>query len=313
MSQNRFGYCCINQTLKKNEGIQTNRTMRRATFDKKGLPYASELAEQNTRDLYRILEWNDANNIRVFRVTSTMFPWASEYAWEQLPDIDQILANLKKVGTFAAVAGQRLSFHPGPFNCLASPNDKVVANCIKDLSIHGDQMDMMGQPRDHNAKINIHIGAAYGDRQRALDTWCRNFDKLPDNVKCRLTVENDDRKSLYSTKMLYDSVYKRLGVPIVFDSHHFACGPQDSTYAEAFAMAYETWPSKIRPTCHHSNSRKHFEDPSCKSVAAHSDYYYEPFDSCGKSVDVALECKAKELALFDYLAQFESNDALLAA
>lgn len=78
-------------------------------------------------------------------------------------------------------------------------------------------------------------------------------------------------------------------------------------------MAYDTWPDGIRPTCHHSNSKKKYEDPTCKSVAAHSNYYYEPFDSCGKSVDVALECKAKEIAVFDYLRQFENHEKRLAA
>jgi UV DNA damage endonuclease len=189
----------------------------------------------------------------------------------------------------------------------------VVLNCIKDLSIHGEQMDMLGMPRDHNAKINIHIGAAYGDREAALDTWCRNFERLPESVRSRLTVENDDRKNLYSTKMLYESVYKRLGVPIVFDSHHFQCGPQDSSYEEAFLMAYETWPNGIRPVCHHSNSKKLHEDPTCRNPAAHSDYYYEPFDSCGKSVDVAMEAKAKELAVFDYLQKFEPAEEKQAA
>jgi UV DNA damage endonuclease len=291
----------------------TNRTMRRKTFDLKGLGYTSQLAFDNTRDLIRILEWNAEHGFEVFRMTSTLFPWASEYNVDDLPDIEGIRDNMHSAGELARKTGQRLSFHPGPFNCLASPKENVVLNCIKDLSIHGEQMDMLGMPRDHNAKINIHIGAAYGDREAALDTWCRNFERLPESVRSRLTVENDDRKNLYSTKMLYESVYKRLGVPIVFDSHHFQCGPQDSSYEEAFLMAYETWPNGIRPVCHHSNSKKLHEDPTCRNPAAHSDYYYEPFDSCGKSVDVAMEAKAKELAVFDYLQKFEPVEEKQAA
>jgi len=313
MSKNRFGYCCINQTLREKENIQTNRTMRRKTFDAKGLGYTSSLAFDNTRDLLRILEWNAENGFEVFRVTSTLFPWASEYQWEELPNFDQIRENLRKAGEIARSTGQRLSFHPGPFNCLASPKKTVVDNCVRDLSIHGDIMDMFDMPRDHFAKINIHIGASYGHRETALDTWCRNFEKLPESVRSRLTVENDDRPNLYSTKMLYESVYKRLGVPIVFDSHHFTCGPQDSSYEDAFLMAYETWPKDIRPMCHHSNSKKKYEDSSCKSAAAHSSYYYEAFDSCGKSVDVAMECKAKEIAVFDYLERFENREKRMAA
>lgn len=114
----------------------------------------------------------------------------------------------------------------------------------------------MGMPRDHWSKINIHIGASYGDRKTAINTWLRNFDGLSDSVKSRLTVENDDKANLYSTKMLYDWVYKAAGVPIVFDSHHFECGPQDVDYEESLLMAIDSWPQGIRPTCHHSNSRK---------------------------------------------------------
>jgi len=305
MSNNRFGYCCINLTLQKSEKIMTNRTMRRKTFDLKGLGYTSQLAFDNTRDLIRILEWNAEHGFEVFRMTSTLFPWASEYEMDALPDIEAIRENMRKAGEVARSTGQRLSFHPGPFNCLASPKENVVLNCIKDLSIHGEQMDMLGMPRDHNAKINIHIGAAYGDREAALDTWCRNFERLPESVRSRLTVENDDRKNLYSTKMLYESVYKRLGVPIVFDGFHYLHGPQDSSYEEAFLMAYDTWPMGIRPMCHHSTSRKDYEDET-SGKTAHSDYLHYEFDSCGKSVDVALEAKAKELALFDYVARFSN-------
>ena len=300
---NQFGYCCINTHLQKTEKVTTNRTMRKATFQLKGVDYVSELALQNVKGLLRIVEWNNENHVKVFRISSDMFPWASEYQWEDLPDMDQIRSYLSLAGQKATAAGQRLSFHPGPFNCLTSKKPDVVKRAVKDLAIHGDVMDMLQQPRDHRSKINIHLGGAYGDRPAAINRWVKNFDLLPDSVKSRLTVENDDRLNLYSVKMLFENVYNRTGVPIVFDSLHFACGPQDSSYQEAIDMAVSTWPKSIRPVCHHSNSRKLYEDPS-KQIKAHSDYYYTPFDSCGHSVDVSLEAKAKEQALFDYMQKF---------
>ena len=199
--------------------------------------------------------------------------------------------------------GQRLSFHPGPFNILTSPKEHVVVNSYKDLETHGEIFDIMGMPRSQAAKINIHIGASYGDREGSIERWCKNFEGLSESVKSRLTVENDDKKNLYSTKMLYDGVYKRLGVPIVFDSHHHACGPEDVSYEEAFLMAVDSWPKGVKPQCHHSNSKKKYEDPSVMANA-HSNFYYEPFDDCGFSVDVVLECKAKELALQKYIQDF---------
>ena len=172
---------------------------------------------------------------------------------------------------------------------LTSQSERVVLNALDELDKHGQVFDLMGLPNSPAAKINIHIGGAYGDRTSAMDRWCKNYERLSDSAKSRLTVENDDKPKLYSTKMLYDNIVKRTGTPIVFDSHHFDCGPQDSTYEEAFQMAVDSWPRGVRPQCHHSNSRKKYEDPTAR-VNAHSDWYYEPFNDCGNSVDVVLEC-----------------------
>ena len=306
----RFGYACINMSLQEAKPrITCNRSMIRRTFDAKGIEYASELALQNTADLIKHVAWNNMHGVKVFRVTSCLFPWASEYNLQDLPDFEAIKSNLEVAGKMALDNGQRLSMHPGQFNVLTSPREHVVQNCVTDLSIHGEIFDLMGMPRSQAAKINIHIGGAYGDHKSATDRWVKNYDLLPDSVKSRLTVENDDKPSMYSTKMLYEMIYKRTGTPIVFDSHHFECGPQDSTYEDAFLMAVDSWPDGIRPQCHHSNSRKKYEDPTAK-VVSHSDWYYEPFNDCGFSVDVVLECKKKERALFKYLKDFCSEDTV---
>ena len=154
-----LGYVCINLTLQKDKKakVTCNRSMIRRTFDVKGIEYASELSRLNTRDILPILEWNHMHNIKVFRMTSSLFPWASEYMLEDLPDFEEISKNLAAAGNFAKEKGIRLSFHPGPFNILASSKDHVVKNAIVDLSIHGKIMDLMGMPRSHWAKINIHV------------------------------------------------------------------------------------------------------------------------------------------------------------
>ena len=309
----RFGYACLNMTLQKQKPrITCNRGMIKRTFKAKGIPYASQLALQNVKDLLTILKWNSLHNIKVFRITSCLFPWASEYQLEQLPEFDLINRYLKMCGKFARKDGQRLSFHPGPFNIMASEKNHVVANAYIDLNLHGKIFDLMGMERNHWSKINIHIGGSYGDREKALDRFCKNFEGLDESARARLTIENDDKKNLYSTKMLYDSIYTRLNIPIVFDSHHFQCGPQDTDYETAFLMAVDSWPAGIRPQCHHSNSRKKYEDEKVRENA-HSDWYYEPFNDCGFSVDVTLECKAKEKALIkyrkDFITEINSNAA----
>lgn len=303
----QVGYACINMELKETKKIHCNRGMIRRTFDAKGIQYASELALKNCRDLIQVIKWNEANGIKVFRMTSCLFPWASEYRLEDMPDWTAIQLALQTAGHLARKYGQRLSFHPGPFNVLASPKEDVVQKAIVDLTIHGKIMDALGMPRSPAAKINIHVGGAYGDRQAALDRFCRNFERLPEAARTRLTVENDDRGNLYSAKMLYDGVFKQVGIPIVFDSLHYANGPIDTDYTEALSLAAESWPAGIRPCCHHSNSRQ-LEDDKAKP-AAHSDWYYSAFDDCGFEVDVVLESKMKERALRKYIADFGSEES----
>ena len=218
-----FGYACINMGFSnrpKNKRITTNRTMIRKTFDERGIDYASELALQNVQDLHRILHWNLANDIYFYRLSSNIFPWASEYEMEDLPDYEMIAYHCKRIGEFAKQHGMRLTAHPGPFNKLASPKERVYKLTETDLSVHAKVFDMIGLPRTPYAKLNIHVGAAYGDKPFALDNFCRNFERLPESVRSRLTVENDDKPSLYTTEELYEGVYKRSGIPIVFDYHH---------------------------------------------------------------------------------------------
>ncbi len=306
----RFGYACINMHLQKNFKVTTNRGMIKRTFKAKGIKYASELAEHNTKNILPILKWNRANNIEVFRLTSCLLPWGSEYEIEDLPDFQKIKQNLEAAGNYARENNIRLSFHPGPFNILTSPKPRVVNSSVIDLRMHGKLMDLMGMPRNRWAKINIHIGATYGDKQSAIDRWCKNYDLLPDNVKCRITLENDDKASMYSTKDLYQ-VYERLGVPIVFDYHHHKFCTGDQTEEEALKLAASTW-GDVRPTCHYSESKALNEGLNVKPQA-HSDYIFQEVKDYGLDLDVVFEAKAKEQAILKYREIYGEENCQLAA
>ena len=298
-----YGYACINMgfsTRPKSQRITTNRTMIRRTFDDKGISYASELILSNVQDLYKILEWNLAHDIYFYRLSSNMFPWASEYNIQDLPDYDLILAACQRAGDFARQHNMRLTSHPGPFNKLASPKERVFQLTKTDLTVHADMFDMIGLPRTPYAKLNIHVGAAYGDKPFALDNFCRNFERLPESVRSRLTVENDDKPSLYSTQELYDGVYKRIGIPIVFDYHHHRLHPGDLTEQEALELALSTWSDDIVPVVHYAESRSVEYNNAKIKPQAHSDYVYTPLNSYGHQFDVMIEAKHKELALLRY-------------
>ena len=226
----QLGYACINMKLSypqkyggKEKGVKpitTGRSMIKRTFLSKGVDYASELTLANAMDLDKIIDWNILNGYNFFRITSGLAPWKSEYEWNDLKDIFRIKTHLRSAGIKANTHNLRITSHPGPFNVLTSPHEHVVENCVGDLTMHGDVFDMLGQSRTPYNKINIHIGGAYGDKPKSMERFCKNFERLPDSVKSRLTVENDDKLSMYSVKELYNGVYKRIGIPIVFDYHH---------------------------------------------------------------------------------------------
>ena len=288
----RLGYACQNMVL-KNQKVRANRRAIKRTFEEKGLAYIGELVAQNLKDLHTILEWNHKHNIRVFRMSSDITPWGSEYEFTDLPNATEVMALFKKAGQYALDHDIRLSFHPGQFCVLASPKEHVVLNAISDLELHGRLMDALLQPRSHLAKINIHLGGAYGDKQQAAKTFCQNFTRLSDAVKSRLTVENDDRTNLFSTQELYDYVYTNTGIPIVFDFHHHAIHPDGLSEQAGLSLAFKTW--RVRPCTHYSES-KQLERPTA-ILRAHSNLIYSKIPDHGLDFDCVVEAKGKEQAV----------------
>lgn len=303
METTNYGYCCINTTLRKSDKITTNRSMIKKTYKERGIEYASELALLNVKDLVKIINWNNRNGIKLFRMSSDMFPWMSEYELSDLPDYDKICNVLKGAGKIAMDNGQRLTFHPGPFDVLASATQSVVDKCIIDLNKHGQIMDLIGLPRDHSAPINIHVNTTQGGKSEAMQRFVDNFKLLDDSVRTRLVVENDDKESQYTTEDLYEGVFSKTGIPITFDYHHHWCHPGELTQEEALKLAAKTWPANIKQLVHYSSCQMLHEDKTQTNKRAHSDYIYEFIDDYGLNLDVELEAKAKELALLKYVKQ----------
>ena len=286
------------------KGVQrrtTGRSMIKRTFQEKGLDYASEISLKNARDLHHIMAWNVLNGYKFFRIGSDLFPWASEYKISELKDIEQIKQWLHSAGVMAKTHGIRLTSHPGPFNVLVSPHQHVVEKCVVDLSIHGELFDMIGLSRTPYNKINIHLGGAYGDKESAMDRFCKNFELLPESVSSRLTVENDDKESMYSVKDLYYGIYNRIGVPIVFDYHHHRFCDGGLSEQDALELAISTWPKGITPATHYSESRSIEQEDDKIKPQAHSDYVYDKIETYGNDIDIMVEAKKKELAVAKYL------------
>ena len=293
-----LGYACINMTLQKQ--VSMNRTMMKRTFEAKGMDYVSDLALLNSRDIIKVLEWNRQHGIKLFRLSSSIIPWGNNIDITQLKDYKEIKSELKKAGDFAKFWDMRITCHPGPFVVLTSPKSNVVNNAISDLEMHGKLFDMIGLSKTPYNKINIHCNGVYGDKMTAMNRFCENFKRLSNSVRSRLTVENDDKASMYSVKdLMY--IHKKIGIPIVFDYHHHQFCTGDMTEQEALELASTTWPKDIKPIVHYSESKALHENNIKEKPQAHSMYINAIPNTYELDVDIMVEAKAKELAILPFL------------
>jgi UV DNA damage endonuclease len=121
--------------------------MRKAIWEERGLPYASELAIENVRDLLTILRWNEAHDIGFYRCTSNLVPWNSQFDLTELPDYREFERLARQCGTFIEKHGMRLTFHPDYWCKLASTSDDTVARSIDAVEYHASWLDAMGLGR----------------------------------------------------------------------------------------------------------------------------------------------------------------------
>jgi UV DNA damage endonuclease len=300
MIDRKLGYCCINLTLQESSKITINRGMVKRTFLERGIVYASELALANVKDLEKIIHWNHENDITMYRMSSDMFPWCSEYEIPDLPDYQEILSIMKRIGDFVKSVGQRLTFHPSPYSVLASDKDHVVNNAIKEINQHGEMMDMLGLDKTTFYPINIHVNTTKPSKEESSARFCKNFERLSDSAKLRLVVENDDKASQFTVKDLKEMVHDKIGIPVTFDFLHNKCNPYTENEKEALSLALSTWPEGIVAITHYSDSRKIYEDESSK-LLAHTDWIWNDVETYGLNFDIEFEVKMKDKALLRFI------------
>jgi UV DNA damage endonuclease len=293
----RLGYACINDTL-RSKNIFTSRTLKLSTLEVRGLDYAKELAIQNLKDLQTILEWNLENGIYFMRISSNIFPFAShpEHGGYSLDFANDLL---KSVGVFVRDNNIRITMHPGQFNVLSSPRDTVVQNTFLDLNHHCDILDRMGL--DQNSVMIIHGGGKYDSKTNSLERLEKNILKLPERTRNRLVLENCEMS--YSIEDLLP-ISEKLQIPIVIDTHHDDINHSTFRADYYFERVFKVWHNRsIKPKMHVSNSIEGC-GPTRTERRKHSDYvryFHESLLYIDFDIDIMLECKMKEKALFKLL------------
>ena len=115
-----------------------------------------ELYADNLKRLDKAIDFCYANGIKLYRMTSALFPFADTDLGETV--LDSMDEELRRVGDRAIYLNIRLVLHPEQFVVLSSDKPDVVKNSIKILATHALIMDKLGQPRSPWALMNIHGG-----------------------------------------------------------------------------------------------------------------------------------------------------------
>lgn len=254
---------------------------------------------ENLCDVLKIMDWNEEKGIKVYRLSSEMFPHKSNPKVEDYT-FDFVLDLLKLIGEKSRKYNQRLTFHPGQYNVVGTPNQKVFEQTCINLKYQADVLDLMEMGVD--SVMVVHGGGMYGDKEKTKIRWCEQFNKLPENVKKRLVLENCEKS--FSIKDCLE-VSNRINIPIVFDTHHFECykllHPDEkfSTCWWYIPQILKSWKRRnIKP-------KFHVSEQGSGRVGHHSDYvevipeYLLKIPDLFKTdIDIMIEAKMKEQAIF---------------
>ena len=286
------------QCVKSNLGlvcITNSEEVRYKTVTRKTLLSLEETAQieklrgiyaENIERLKKAVAFCLGNQINLYRMTSNLFPFSDEAMGAAI--LDEFAEQLATIGTYALEKGLRLVLHPDQFVVLSSDSPSVVENSVKILKMHARTMDLLKQPRSEWAAMNIH-----GGKSDRVDNLVAQIEKLPDEIRSRVTFENDEHA--YSSAQILE-VCRRANVPMVFDAHHHICSEKledynDASVEEYFWAARETWKDPKNQMVHISNGRDRFGD------RAHSDVIFTMPEVFRHAEWIEVEAKHKEIAI----------------
>lgn len=252
-----------------------------------------EVTRQNLASTLRTVHLCIANEIKVFRFSSSIVPLAThpEVKWDFVSEFGE---EFREIGDLVKRYGMRTSFHPNQFTLFTSDKPHITENAVVDMVYHYEMLEAMGLA--DSGTINIHVGGAYGNKAAALERFYENIKQLPEQVFKRMTLENDDKT--YTTEETL-VLCEKLGIPLAFDYHHEYANPSTVSWEELLPRVYETWRGiGIIPKIHVSSPI------SEKKLRHHADYvdlqflaeFLKVVVGIGQDVDFMIEAKRKDEA-----------------
>ena len=295
----RFGLCCIFREAPIRFRRVTAKFLSRLSPPEQRDQIAAK-CRHNADALYQALRYCRAHEIRCFRINSQILPLKTHpqagYRLDQLPGSGALLQRFKASGRFCRDHDIRTTFHPDQFILLSSPDPEILKRSLADLAYQAEVARWV------NADvINIHAGGAYGDKKAALQRLRRQIERLPDAVRTRLTLENDDR--VYTPRDLLP-VCRDMGVPLVYDVHHHRCLADGLRIEKATELALTTW--NREPLFHLSSPLYGWDSNRPRDHHDYIDAADFPAGWLDLAITVEVEAKAKELAVLKLKSEIEA-------
>lgn len=264
--------------------------------------------------LHSIFDYLRDQHITMYRISSEIAPYVTHPDLPQFHNqLEECRDELAMLGEKARRYGLRLSMHPSQYIVLNSPVEKVYEASVRDFQYHADFLDMMNLGPE--AVVVTHGGGVYGDKSAAITRFVDRYKNLPENVRARLVLENDEKN--YAVPDIAE-IHERTGIPLVLDNlHHAVNNPEQLSYAEVARTCLTTWRSGVLPKIHYSTprsesrmvSRRNRKTGEVAQVEApplasqHSDWIDSDqfisflHETAPLQYDVMLEAKQKDLAL----------------
>ena len=296
-----LGYVSISLTL----NITSSKTITYTEFNKnKDYNKLDKIITENLSNLEKIIDYNIKNNIHFYRLTSKLIPLATHQEVE-FDYINKYQKQYKQIANKIEKYNLRVDTHPDQFCILNSTKKEIINSSINILKYHYNILNALNIK---NKIIILHIGSSVLGKQNSIKRFINNFYKLPKYIQECIAIENDDK--IYNIKDCL-LLCETLNIPMILDYHHHICNNDNLNIDNYLERIFKTW-NNLPPKIHFSSPK----NKTKKDFRSHHDYidindfiqFLEKIKPLNINLDIMLECKQKDEALFKLVRQLKYHN-----
>lgn len=279
----RLGYACICNGI--------NDHMHTITYSNylKDKDKIISVISKNFDVLKKILIYNKSNNIHFYRLSSNFIPLAS------IIDCNFKIVFNNRFNDLINLIDCRFDMHLSEYCILNSTDQDVVKRSINEIKYHYNLLKCF------NVKpcLIIHIGSNTFGKENSIKRFINNFNKLPKYLQNSLVIENDDKVFNVDDVLELCKIIKR---PMVLDVHHHNCNSSSNDLSFYLEDIFDTWDGIPKV---HFSSPKNKREYRAHSEFINSDDFINFVNLIDRDIDIMLECKGKDDALFKLVRELK--------